>query len=51
MLSIYPSSIQNSALPKISLTTGSPKKRIFQEDLHIGFIANDTISASNYVTK
>ena len=49
--SIYLKRIQSSALPKISLTRGSQRKHIFQEDKYAGFVDFDTISALNYVTK
>ena len=41
--------IQNPALPKIPTTKRSSRKRIFQEEEHLDFIANDTISLFNNV--
>ena len=49
--SIYPNSIQSSDVPKIPLTSRSPRKKSFQEDQHVDFAANDTISALNDITK
>ena len=49
--SIYPNSIQSSDLPKIPLTSRSPRKKSFQEDQHADFAANDTISTLNDITK
>ena len=51
MLSIYPNSIQSSALPKLPLTTGAPRKQMFQEDEYTDFLANDIVSKLNYITK
>ena len=48
---ICPISIKSSALPKISLTRGSPRKWTFQEDKYIHFVKNDAVSNFNYITK
>lgn len=49
--SIYPNSIQSSAFPKIQLSGGSPRKWILQKDEYTDFVANETISTLNYITK
>ena len=49
--SISGNSIQSSASPKIPLPRRSPRKWIFQEDKYSDFVANDTISILNYITK
>ena len=49
--SIYPNSIKSSALPKIPLTRGSSRKRLFQEDDYTDFDENETISTLKYIHK
>ena len=49
--SIYPNSIQSSAFPKIQLSGASPRKWILQKDEYTDFVANETISTLNYITK
>ena len=51
VLSIYQNSIKSLVIPKISLTRGSPRKQVFQDDEYTDFAANDTISTMNYITK